>query len=382
MIYINNRQWKTLTQPIYNGKRTIKKVYAGSHKVYPSVAFDATSLSGVCINNEPYLIPLRMYIPGTCISDYEYGETISPANYEPIITRQYVLGEGTVAQRSVYTGIHLIGENIDPTYETGTISRSTSSFKRGSFTLRWGKGRGEESTTRNNTITVPYVGDTYANIAKPVLNRYMLVGGWIEDGYENLLPSWLTGYTESSQKPGVSDYPEVSEILTMAGKLKEELFLQPIILPDGAESIVFTSMSTPKDPGMFKGFGPRLNNKGYIVPSTDLISIEGYGTGFYECGLTNANYPAINPPLLYSGKNAGGSIGDVGTCFGLDGNGDLLWTIPGSIGIANGYAGYAEIDIKSGTKTVGIFYITIDNVITKITTEKDFLWYQGIYTGN
>lgn len=382
MIHINNRQWKTLTQPIYNGKRTIKKVYAGSHKVYPSVAFDATSLSGVCINDEPCLVPLRLYIPGTCISDYEYGETISPANYEPIITRQYVLGQGTATQRTAYFGIHLVGENITPTYETGTITRSASSFKKGSFTLRWRKGRGDESGLSTDTMTVPYVGDTYANIAVPILNRYMLVGGWIDAGYEYLLPSWVTGYTESSQITELTDYPEPQEALTTAGKLKEELFLQPIILPDGAEPLVFDSTSTPKNPGVFKGFGPLLSSKGYVVPTTDMESFFGYGTGMYECGLTSANHPAICPPLLYSGKYTGGSFGDVGTCFTLDSNGNLLWDMPGAIGYSNGYVGYAEIDIKSGTKTVGVFYVTIDNVITKITTEKGFLWYQGIYTGN
>lgn len=364
MIHIKDEHWRLLKQPIYLGTDQIKAVYAGSRQVYP-LNFYPSYISGLKIGGKTYIPPGKIVIPGaTPNSSGVYIEKVTPALYTPIICQKYATKSTTI-----FWGIYQVAEDISTAVLTLEKSSNSTSFRDGSWTF--------ERYDGNETITeeIPYVGETYYDIVKPIICRYMLVSGWIENGIIEALPEWinLNDYVETTKVKNYTDYVnKIQNAMALCADAAPELFLQEIKVPDGAEFIT-GGFSTRG--GSYELIGSAFNLASTMVLSpiaqAQKVDISGtlpYGT---PCSFVNGILPSN-----------GSTAGCIGSIFKVGDDGGLTpFLNSASFASITSISSSGTLTNGTSSSASGQIYTTIDNVITELTTEDNFLWYKGEYTG-
>lgn len=363
MIRIKDYKWQIPLDKMQVNNNQISAVYAGAQKIYP-MDFCLEYISGLTLNGKTYLPPAKLVIPGAEANNAGiYIETVTPDQYTLITGGKYTDSLNFVT----FWGIYKVAEGIKPTAKTVEKTGKTAAFKTGSWTFE--RYNGEEIITE----TIPYVGETYYDIVKPVITRYMLVSGWINGKYTSVLPSWMnfSEYEEiPSARQNVRNYRANANVLlsmALCGNAAPELFLQGIKIPSGATIIT----------GGFSSTNSSYDLVGSTFSPSELTTI-GQAAGIVE----NTTLPSGTPCTFVNGALPNNrNYGCIGSIFKFGDSGGLE-TFTNSAA----YAGISTIKtngtIVSGSTSsgrAGMLYTTIDNVITELITEENFLWYKGTY---
>lgn len=383
MICINTNIWKTLKQPIYVGDKTIQEVYANNKRVYPEI-YAQPSISGVKIGDSFYFAPTCIYLPSATFNSVTtgYSETLNIDSLQVIKTE-----ERTEDNKTICNGVFLVGEGIEPICSNVSISYSEGP-KDGAHTLECFYVNDDNTISglkADFTFNIPYNGSYYTGLLKPVINRYLVAHGWVASGYEKLLPPWICSNGQGTGTvKNITNNTTAATALTEAVQISKDLFCQGIKIPDGAKILRISVNSNYREPNAagLAGFGP--------TGSTPTIrgDTKGYSAGCYYGQLSENSaleyVPCINAVTYTNGLRVplyiGTQEGFCGSIFTIDKDtGDIsLTTKACSNGTRRTYTGASLYD---GSTKVGELFYTVDNVITELKTEENFLWYKGTYTG-
>lgn len=164
--------------------------------------------------------------------------------------------------------------------------------------------------------------------------------------------------------------------------MNTDLFCQDFKIPDGAVKLragVSNNYSDPRAAGLSGFENPRRYASD--TPRVNGI-VSGLSAGCYY-GQNNSGRPIINVPIYANGNRSTLYTYQYGICGSLvtiDGSTGAVKIEQGALLNGNEYA-FTGVEIYDGDTKVGELIYTVDNVITELTTEDNFLWYKGKYTG-
>lgn len=348
------------------GTKTIKSVYVGRGsteviEIYPTYPYRYVAFRAANIGGKTYFCPASMKYADAKADGYM---SLSPFGHTAIGTEKTHYDAGGY---TCYKGAYLVEKNVGVEALTYT-QEHTKSYASKTYTLTYGGETGTE-----NTLTIPAIGTTTLGILLPTVDRYMVTGGWIKDGYDDAVPSLFSGYSENKNGNVFS----VSTKKYSNNNYQNFLGAGAYFLRDvyAAQNLIDLDLDIVRVGTKLLASNP-LSGYGQWSAVTDIDATTG---GYY--GAARPRYYVYGPSPLGIGINIGQSYGYISSCVKLDvvrSHNVTTWTGIGALSDPDIRYSAIFTDIKdSAGNIVGGFAYSFDHVITGITTQDDFAWYTG-----